>query len=101
MLLLQRVCCYCRVNAAYAVHASTAAAMKPYTVSGAPTTVNTAILQLRPNKNNNNFNLLLTGYMEASKKKLLEASLYSPSAIPFCLCVINIAGNECMYVCMI
>ena len=72
MLLLQRVCCYCRVNAAYAVHASTAAAMKPYTVSAAPTTVNTAILQLRPNKNNNNnFNLLLTGYMEAGKNTRL------------------------------
>ena len=57
------------MNAAFAVHASTAAAMKPYTVSAAPTTVNTAILQLRPNKNNknNNFNLLLTGYMEAGK----------------------------------
>ena len=74
MLLLQRVCCYCRVNAAYAVHASTAAAMKPYTVSAAPTTVNTAILQLRPNKkkNNNNFNLLLTGYMEAGKNDRIK-----------------------------
>ena len=73
MLLLQRVCCYCRVNAAYAVHDSTAAAMKPYTVSAAPTTVNTAILQLCPNKNNNknNFNLLLTGYMEAGKNTRL------------------------------
>ena len=77
--MLQSECCYCRGYAATAEWMLLMLFMLLLLLLWSlilfllPTTVNTAILQLRPKKNNNNFNLLLTGYMEAGKKNLATA----------------------------